>query len=96
MLSKKCSFVCISESSIIESISIVTDINGSREIINNGENGIIIPPKNVDELYEAMLKMLEDDDMRKNMATNARPMIESRFEQSFVRKCLFDFYDEIM
>lgn len=76
--------------------SIVTDINGSREIINNGENGIIIPPKNVDELYEAMLKMLEDDDMRKNMATNARPMIESRFEQSFVRKCLFDFYDEIM
>ena len=76
--------------------SIVTDINGSREIINNGENGIIIPQKNVDELYEAMLKMLEDDDMRKNMATNARPMIESRFEQSFVRKCLFDFYDEIM
>ena len=30
------------------------------------------------------------------MAAEARPLIASRFEQGFVRKCLYDFYDEIL
>lgn len=75
--------------------SIVTDINGSREIIENGKNGLIIPSKNVDALYESMLSMVDDNEMRQEMKKNARTMIEERFEQRFVRKCLFDFYDEI-
>ena len=76
--------------------SIVTDINGSREIINNGENGVIVPSKDVQALYDAMKNMIEAREEYKYMATNARPMIESRFEQGFVRSCLLDFYDEIM
>lgn len=76
--------------------SIVTDINGSREIIKNGENGVIIPSKDSKALYNAMSNMIEDREACTNMATNARPMIESRFEQGYVRSCLLDFYDEIM
>ena len=76
--------------------SIVTDINGSREIIEHGVNGVIIPSKDVDALYNAMEQILIDKKRTQVMANNARPMIESRFEQSFVQKCLFDFYDEIL
>ncbi len=76
--------------------SIVTDINGSREIINHGENGVVIPSKDADALYEAMLNMVSDNIARDKMAGNAREMIASRFEQGFVRKCLYDFYDEIL
>ena len=97
---------------------IVTDINGSREIITNecsvlsvecseGEktqnlklktksNGIIIPSKDADALYEAMEMMMTDEEMRQRMASCARQMIADRFEQGFVRKCLYDFYDEIL
>lgn len=52
--------------------------------------------QDADALYEAMLKMLNDKDKRKYMASNARKMIADRFEQSFVRKCLYDFYDAIL
>lgn len=76
--------------------SIVTDINGSREIIVEGKNGLIIPSKDADALYEAMTKMLEDKSMRHQMAEAARPMIGSRFEQGFVQQCLLDYYDEIL
>jgi glycosyltransferase involved in cell wall biosynthesis len=76
--------------------SIVTDINGSREIIEEGKNGVIIPVKNVDALYYAMNNMMQDKDFYNRMAENARPMIENRFEQGFVRKCLLDYYDEIL
>ena len=75
---------------------IVTDINGSREIVEEGKNGIIVPPKDADALYQAMKRMIEDDLMRKSMAEHARPMIASRFEQGFVRQCLLDFYEEIL
>ena len=76
--------------------SIVTDINGSREIIVHGKNGIIIPPKDEDALYEAMWRMYYEPEKCKAMAAEARPMIASRFEQGYVRKCLYDFYDEIL
>ena len=76
--------------------SIVTDINGSREIIENEKNGLIVPSKDTNALYDAMKRMVEDVPMRQRMASVSRSMIASRFEQSFVRKCLYNFYDEIM
>ena len=76
--------------------SIVTDINGSREIIVEGENGVIIPSHDSNALFDSMLNMMKDKDARERMAGNARRMIASRYEQGFVRKCLYDFYDEIL
>jgi glycosyltransferase involved in cell wall biosynthesis len=76
--------------------SIVTDINGSREIIVENENGMIVPPRDADALFVAMRRMVNDDRRRSYMASNARNMIGCRFEQGFVRQCLFDFYDTIL
>lgn len=76
--------------------SIVTDINGSREIIVENENGMIVPPRDADALFVAMRRMINDDRRRFYMASNARNMIGCRFEQGFVRQCLFDFYDTIL
>lgn len=75
---------------------IVTDINGSREIIIDGENGLIVLSKDSDALYEAMKRMLTDEPMRRSMAEKARGRIASRFEKGFVQQCLMDFYEEIM
>ena len=76
--------------------SIVTDINGSREIIANEKNGLIVPSKNTTALYEAMERILTDDVLRMHMARMARPMINSRFEKEFVQSCQIKFYKEIM
>lgn len=76
--------------------SIVTDINGSREIIVENENGMIVPPRDADALFVAMRRMLNDDRRRSYMASNARNMIGCRFEQGFVRQCLLDLYDTIL
>ena len=84
------------EAGAMELPSIVTDINGSREIIVDGKNGMIIPSKDEQALYEAMKKMVEDRATREQMAANARPMIADRFEQGFVRQCLYDFYEEVL
>ena len=76
--------------------SIVTDINGSREIVVEGKNGVIVPPRDADALYAAMLRFIEAPAEVAQMADNAREMIASRFEKSFVEQCLFDYYKEIL
>lgn len=75
---------------------IVTNINGANEIIVEGKNGTIISSKDADALYIAMKKMLTDEEWRQSLAENAREMIARRYEQSFVRQCLYDFYKEIL
>lgn len=84
------------EAGAMELPSIVTDINGSREIVAEGVNGMIVPPQNTDALFLAMKVMEQSRADRERMARNARKMIAERFEQGFVRKCLYDFYDEIL
>ena len=76
--------------------SIVTDINGSREIIIDGKNGIIVPSKDEEALYQAMKHFLEHPEEVAEMAAKARPLIASRYEQSYVRQCLYNFYHEIL
>lgn len=76
--------------------SIVTDINGSREIIIEGENGLIVPPRTIQPLYDAMERMLSDKDILYCMAAKARSLIESRFERNFVQDCLINYYREII
>ena len=74
----------------------IYSINGSREIIEDGNNGVIILSKDSSALCKAMTNLIENKCLCYSMAENARPMIVSLFEQGFVRICLFDFYNEIM
>jgi glycosyltransferase involved in cell wall biosynthesis len=61
--------------------AIVTDINGSNEIIQNQENGIIISPKSADELFDAMELLLSDRTLRKKLAAQTRPRVVDLFDQ---------------
>ena len=76
--------------------SIVTAINGSREIVVEGKNGVIVPPRDADALYAAMMRFVQQPRQVAEMAANAREMIASRFEKSFVEQCLIDYYKEIL
>lgn len=83
------------EAGAMELPSIVTDINGSREIIEDGRNGLIVPVRDEQALFEAMKWIVEHDEERNAMAAHARPMIASRYEQGYVRGCLKNYYKEI-
>lgn len=84
------------EAGALDLPSIVTDINGSREIIVHGQNGIIVPPRNAQALLQAMTQFVQNPQATQAMALKARQMIASRFEKSFVQKCLFDYYQKIL
>ena len=76
--------------------SIVTDINGSNEIIIEGLNGTIVPAKNVTALSNAMIRIKEDETWRNQLQSNARSSIISRYEQELVWEALLIKYKEFL
>lgn len=75
--------------------SIVTDINGCNEIIIEKENGVIIPPKDEEKLFDAMLFFLDYEKEVKRMAGNSRGLITNRYEQRIVWEAILAEYKKL-
>lgn len=76
--------------------AIVTDINGANEIIINEQNGIIIPPKNEEALFKAMVSFIEEPLRISSMAAKAREMVCTRFSQQDVWNALLERYRKML
>ena len=73
--------------------STVSNINGCNEIIVEGENGIIFSVKNTEALLRSMQKMKEDKAYYQELKSNARAMIQNRYEQKVVWNALLEEYN---
>ena len=76
--------------------SIVSNINGCNEIIQEGINGLIIPSKDRESLYTVMHKIISDEAWRKQLAGNARDIIVSHYEQKLVWDALLIEYNHLL
>ncbi|ULC58280.1 glycosyltransferase family 4 protein [Flaviramulus sp. BrNp1-15] len=75
--------------------SIVTNINGCNEIIINQETGIIIPVKNEQALYDAMLFLYRKQEEVKNMGAKSRERIVSKYERKNLWLALLEEYKSL-
>jgi glycosyltransferase involved in cell wall biosynthesis len=66
--------------------AIVSDLPGVRDVIKNEETGLKVPPKDTQALSQAILRLIEDDDLRSRMAQNARKEVESLSWQRCARE----------
>jgi len=70
---------------------IATDIGGNCEIVMNGINGFVVPPKDAAMLAEKVLHLFENPDKRKVMGNNAR----STWREKFTLEKMLDKYSAI-
>lgn len=83
------------EAGAMELPCIVTDINGANEIIISGKNGLIIPSKNANALYQAMQRFIDEPETVAKMKSNARKMIIDRYEQKYFWRELLKVYQTL-
>lgn len=76
--------------------SIVSDINGCNEIIENNSNGFIIPVKDSQAVFEKMKLYLYDNSIYTFHKSVARDRIESRYQQSLVWEAILLEYKFLM
>ncbi|UII31644.1 glycosyltransferase family 4 protein [Fulvivirga ulvae] len=68
----------------MEVACIASDINGCNEIITHLKTGLLIPSKNVTELYEAMNLLVDNHSLRGEMAKKSRKRVVEKFAQNFL------------
>lgn len=64
--------------------SIVTNINGCNEIINEGENGLIIPVKDVQSIVISMERLIQNPVLHQTMCANSRQIIVDNYKHTYV------------
>lgn len=74
---------------------VATDINGSNEVIADGENGLLVPPKDSRSLAAAMIRVL-DADLRQAMSLRSRAVILADFDHERFCGQLSAFYGNLL
>ena len=58
---------------------ITTNVTGCRDVVINGKSGIVVEPKNSEELFIAMKKMIQNKKMRLRMGKEGKILIKNKF-----------------
>ena len=69
-----------------------TNIGGIPEIITDGEQGILVPPRDPEMMAQAIFFLLNNDRERIRLGTNARHRIESDFSWDFISGKTIELY----
>ena len=71
---------------------VTTDVPGCREVVENGENGFVVPVKNAMALSEAIATLCLDKTKREYMGKASRRMIEKHFSMNSVVEKIITVY----
>jgi glycosyltransferase involved in cell wall biosynthesis len=58
---------------------VATDVPGCREIVRHGENGLLVPARDVHALTEALKQLILDPALRQRMGERGREIAEAEF-----------------
>ena len=55
---------------------VASEIGGVPDVVRDGENGLLVPPRDSGELADAIIYLLENEDMREKMGKNGRKKVK--------------------
>ncbi len=61
---------------------VASNINGCNEVVIDGENGLLVEPKSIDDLIEKITTLIEDRKLYNKLKSNIRNSIIKRYNQS--------------
>jgi len=87
--------------SVIEAMSVgvapvITDIEGNKGLVIDGECGIVVPKANSKAIADALIKLYENPDLRKKFAEAAPSHIAENFSTEKTAKELKEFYENML
>lgn len=74
---------------------VATKVDGTPEIVEDKFNGLLVKAKNTLELSEAMLNLIENNNLIEEYSKNAYETYVNKFSYSIFKKNYIDFYKDI-
>jgi glycosyltransferase involved in cell wall biosynthesis len=75
---------------------ITTDVPGCRDVVKDGLNGFVVPPRSLEALAGAIEKPVSDSEMRTQMGRKSRELAIRDFGQDAVVRHVLALYDELL
>ena len=73
---------------------VATDVPGCREVVVDGESGVLCAPRDAMALAEAIQMLFKDDDLRGRLAEGLHKRVEEKFADSVVNPRWWNLYVE--
>jgi glycosyltransferase involved in cell wall biosynthesis len=75
---------------------VATNVGGNSDVISSGKNGFLVPPKSPQELAKVILKLLDDDKLRKEIGKAARKTIEKSYTWDKIADNIQKCYEDML
>ncbi|TNJ66712.1 glycosyltransferase [Paenibacillus hemerocallicola] len=75
---------------------IVTDVGGNAEAVIDGHNGLVVPPRDVHALTDALLQLTGSDVERKSMGRKGRERVEKLFNLNVMESRYKEMYRRLL
>lgn len=72
------------------------DVDGAREVCITGETGFLLPPKSVDELSDAMVKIAQQPEMRDKMGQGGAIKFTDQFRHEYMTERIRGLYQRFV
>ena len=74
---------------------VATDVAGCREIVRDGENGVLVPVRDPGPLAAALDRLIADGELRARMGACGRAIAEAGFSVERVVAATLDLYGRV-
>jgi glycosyltransferase involved in cell wall biosynthesis len=75
---------------------IASGVGGPAEIVTDGVTGLLVPPRRVEALAQAINDLLDDSDLRARLSAAAREEVQRRFEREAVINRIESIYLDLL
>ncbi|HET7223293.1 MAG TPA: glycosyltransferase family 4 protein [Rhodanobacteraceae bacterium] len=75
---------------------ITTDMPGCRDVVTDGVDGLIVPPRNVDALCVAIARLLDAPELARKLGLAARAKTLAEFDERIVIRRTLETYHEVL
>lgn len=84
--------VVLMEAMAMEIPCVAPWVNGIPEIITHATDGLLVPPADVDALFDAICRLMDDPDFRRTLGVSARPKVLGKFNLQLNTECLAEIF----
>lgn len=74
---------------------VASDVGAVGEVVSEGQNGLLVPPGDVDVLADALERLLDRSDLRERLGSAGQRRIRETFGQDVMVARLFDAYNAV-
>lgn len=74
---------------------VATDVPGCREVVRDGVNGILVPPRDAAALAGAIKALARDAALRRKMGAAGRRIVEAEFADAIVLRSVLGLYERL-